>query len=86
MTTKYDPRDLISGLPIKVGWAFGRYHTWDIYDFLLRGARKMIYVVNVDIEVEAESKEAAEDLVIDNLAEFATDFYSMVREVKELNA
>ena len=49
----------------------------------------MIYVVNVDIEVEAESKEAAEDLVVDNLAEnvgFATDFYSLVREVKELNA
>ncbi len=40
----------------------------------------MIYVVNVDVEVEAETREDAEDMVIENFG----DFYTVIREVKEI--
>ena len=46
----------------------------------------MIYIVNVDIEIEAETKEIAEDRVLEVMFDLPPDFYSVIREVKELNA
>jgi len=44
----------------------------------------MLYVVNTDIEVEAKNEEAAEDLVLDKLAEVDADIFVAIRGVEEV--
>lgn len=44
----------------------------------------MIYVVNVDIELEAATPELAEDAVVDLLSENTKDWFIAIKKVEQI--